>query len=237
MARPLFYERFYKEVGQTIAKLVPGRDVRLIINEWNTSLPVPRQHSMESALYGARLMNVFERSGPLVEMTAVSDLVNGWSGGIIQAGRHGVFVTPTYHAIRLYNEHLGRDRLAARVSSPTFDSTAEGTGVPVLDVVASRSADGRRLFVKAVNTGRDRSLQTEIAIAGATVGTDGSAHTLTADSLEAANSFRTPDAVAVRTASVRTGPKFTLELPPHSVTVVAIPLGDGGSSKPSASGR
>jgi alpha-N-arabinofuranosidase len=237
MARPLFYERFYKEVGQTIAKLVPGRDVRLIINEWNTSLPVPRQHSMESALYGARLMNVFERSGPLVEMTAVSDLVNGWSGGIIQAGRHGVFVTPTYHAIRLYNEHLGRDRLAARVSSPTFDSTAEGTGVPVLDVVASRSADGRRLFVKAVNTGRDRALQTEIAIAGASVGTDGSAHTLTADSLEAANSFRTPDAVAVRTASVRTGPKFTLELPPHSVTVVAIPLGDGGSSKPSASGR
>jgi hypothetical protein len=41
----------------------------------------------------------------------------------------------------------------------------------------------------------------------------------------------------VRTASVRTGPKFTLELPPHSITVVAIPLGDGGSSKPSASGR
>ena len=89
--------------------------MRLIINEWNTSLPVPRQHSMESALYGARLMNVFERSGDLVEMTAVSDLVNGWSGGIIQASRHGVFVTPTYHAIRLYNEHLGRDRLAARV--------------------------------------------------------------------------------------------------------------------------
>ena len=87
----------------------------LIINEWNTSLPVPRQHSMESALYGARLLNVFERSGDLVEMTAVSDLVNGWSGGIIQASRHDVFVTPTYLVIRLYNETLGRDRLAARV--------------------------------------------------------------------------------------------------------------------------
>ena len=115
MARPLVYERFYRDVGRAITELAPGRDIRLIINEWNTSLPVPRQHSMESALYGARLMNVFERSGDLVEMTAVSDLVNGWSGGIIQASRHDVFVTPTYLVIRLYNETLGRDRLAARV--------------------------------------------------------------------------------------------------------------------------
>ena len=137
---------------RVISELAPGRTIPLIINEWNTSLPVPRQHSMESALYGARLMNVFERSGDIVEMTAVSDLVNGWSGGIIQASRHDVFVTPTYLVIRLYNEHLGRDRLAARVSSPTFDSSIEGTRVPVLDIVASRSADGRQLFVKAVNT-------------------------------------------------------------------------------------
>ncbi|MGH8639557.1 MAG: alpha-L-arabinofuranosidase C-terminal domain-containing protein, partial [Burkholderiales bacterium] len=102
MARPLFYERFYREVARAISELAPGRDIRLIINEWNTSLPVPRQHSMESALYGARLMNVFERAGDLVSMTAVSDLVNGWSGGIIQASRHDVFVTPTYLVIRLY---------------------------------------------------------------------------------------------------------------------------------------
>ncbi|MGH9308138.1 MAG: alpha-L-arabinofuranosidase C-terminal domain-containing protein, partial [Vicinamibacterales bacterium] len=137
MARPLFYERFYREVARAISELAPGRDIRLIINEWNTSLPVPRQHSMESALYGARLMNVFERAGDLVSMTAVSDLVNGWSGGIIQASRHDVFVTPTYLVIRLYNEHLGRDRLAVRISSPTFDSSNEGTAIPVLDAVAS----------------------------------------------------------------------------------------------------
>ena len=51
MARPLHYERFYRDVARAITELAPGRDLRLIINEWNTSLPVPRQHSMESALY------------------------------------------------------------------------------------------------------------------------------------------------------------------------------------------
>ena len=224
MARPLAYERFYRDVAGLIKKLAPGRDIRLIINEWNTSLPVPRQHSMESALYGARLMNVFERSGDVVEMTAVSDLVNGWSGGIIQASRHGVFVTPTYLVIRLYNETLGRDRLATRVVSPTFDSSIEGKNVPVLDVVATRSEDGRRLFVRAVNTSRDRPLTTSVTVAGAEAGADGSMRTITGASLEAANSFRTPDAVSVRQTTVRSGAAFTVELPPHSVSVLEVPL-------------
>ena len=224
MARPLFYEKFYREVSRVIAELAPGRKIRLIINEWNTALPVPRQHSMESALYGARLMNVFERSGDLVEMTAVSDLVNGWSGGIIQASRHDVFVTPTYLAMRLYNEHLGSDRLAVRVSSPVFDSSREGKQVPALDVVASRSADGRQLFVKAVNTSRDAAMKTTVTLTGATPGAAGTMQTVTGDSLDAANSFRTPEAVTVRTTSFRSGPTFTVQLPPHSVSVLTLPL-------------
>jgi alpha-N-arabinofuranosidase len=224
MARPLSYERFYRDVARVVSELAPGRTIPLIINEWNTSLPVPRQHSMESALYGARLMNVFERSGGIVEMTAVSDLVNGWSGGIIQASRHDVFVTPTYLAIRLYNERLGRDRLAVRGSSPTFDSSVEGTGIPVLDVVATRSADGRQLFVKAVNTGRQLALRTTVTVTGAAVGAEGTMQTLTGDTLETANSFRTPQAVTVRTTSFRSGARFTVDLPPHSVSVLTLPL-------------
>jgi hypothetical protein len=109
MARPLYYERFYQQVAAVLRELVSGREIKLAINEWNTSLPVPRQHSMEAALYAARMMNVFERSGELVQMTAVSDLVNGWSGGVIQASRYAVFVTPTYLAVKLYNVLRGRE--------------------------------------------------------------------------------------------------------------------------------
>jgi len=110
MAHPLRYEQFYKQVAQMFRELVPGREIKLAINEWNTSLPLPRQHSMESALYAARLMNVFERSD-IVAMSAVSDFVNGWSGGVIQASRHGVFVTPTYLVNELYSRRFGTERL------------------------------------------------------------------------------------------------------------------------------
>src|SRR5437667_6132008 len=133
MARPLFYERFYRQVAALLRELVPGRPLKLSINEWNTALPLPRQHSMESALYAARLMNVFERSD-IVAMTAVSDLVNGWSGGVIQASHQGLFVTPTYLVNELYSRHIGQQRLAARVESPAFDTSREGEGVPYLDV-------------------------------------------------------------------------------------------------------
>jgi alpha-N-arabinofuranosidase len=229
MARPLVYERFYRDVARTIRELAPKRDIRLIINEWNTALPVPRQHSMESALYGARLMNVFERSGDVVEMTAVSDLVNGWSGGIIQASRHDVFVTPTYLVIRLYNETLGRDRLAARVVSPTFGSSLEGTGVPVLDVVSTRSADGGKLFIKAVNTSPERALRTKITVQGASVNGDGTIQTVTGASLRVANSFQTPDAIAETTAAIQSqhGREFTVTLPPHSVSVLTLKVSPG----------
>src|SRR5256885_14212326 len=98
---------------------------------------------MESALYGARLMNVFERSGETVAMSAVSDLVNGWPGGIIQAGRHNLFVSPIYLVNQLYAEHRGDLLLATRVESPTFNTSHEGTNIPYLDAIASRTADGK----------------------------------------------------------------------------------------------
>jgi alpha-N-arabinofuranosidase len=221
MARPLFYERFYAQMAEMIREMVPSHRLTLIINEWNTALPVPRQHSMESALYGARLMNVFERS-PIVEMTAVSDLVNGWNGGIVQADRHGLFVTPTYLAIELYGRHLGAERLAVAVDGPTFDTSLEGSDVPTLDVVASRSADGRRLYVKAVNTDPAQALTTTIRVGGADVGASGEHALLTAPSLDAANSFATPEAVTVRRSKLATGPEFELTLPKHSVSVLTL---------------
>jgi alpha-N-arabinofuranosidase len=222
MARPLFYEKFYKQVAALLREVAPDREIKLAINEWGLDLPIARQHSMESALYGARLMNVFERSD-LVGMSAVSDLVNGWPGGVIQAGRQGVFVTPTYLANMIYSNHAGATRLAAKVESPTFDSTLEGKNVPYLDVAASRSADGRQLFIKAVNTNQRVPLLITISLTGAKIRVPvAQVETLTADSLAASNSFSTPEAVRVKSWKAKAGTNLTIELPKHSVSVITL---------------
>jgi alpha-N-arabinofuranosidase len=222
MARPLHFERFYREVAKLIQELVPGRSIKLAINEWGLDLPTERQYSMESALYGARLMNVFERSGDTVHMSAVSDLINGWPGGIIQASRHNVFGTPTYWVNTVYSNHAGTSRLRSKVDGPTFDTTLEGKGIPFLDAVVSRSGDGKHIYIKAVNTNRNSALRASISLKGVDVAARASVETVTGALLTTFNSFATPDAVGVRRWTLRGGPNFVVELPKHSVSVITL---------------
>ncbi|HWQ33246.1 MAG TPA: alpha-L-arabinofuranosidase C-terminal domain-containing protein [Blastocatellia bacterium] len=221
VARPLYYERFYGEVEKLIRELAPRRQIRLNINEWGLDLPEPQQHSLLAALYGARLMNVFERRGDLVTMSAVSDLINGWPGGIIQASRHAVFVTPVYLVNQLYATRPGAERLAAKISSPAFNSSREGTSIPALDAVVSRSADGSRIFIKAVNTSQ-QTLQTTITLNGCEVEPQGEIETINADSLNDFNSFATPAAVTIKRATINAARSFSADLSPHSVSVITL---------------
>jgi alpha-L-arabinofuranosidase len=176
---------------------------------------------MESALYAARLMNVFERSNN-VAMSAVSDLVNGWSGGVIQASRHDVFVTPTYLVNELYAQRLGSERLQTIVASPTFDTSLEGSRVPYLDVVASRAAGGKLIYVKCVNTDPNHDLRTSIDIAGTSIAGSGTIETVNGATLSSANTFSTPHAVSLHKGQIRTGTSFVVTLPRHSVSVITL---------------
>jgi alpha-N-arabinofuranosidase len=167
-------------------------------------------------------MNVFERAGDLVTMSAVSDMINGWPGGIVQASRHAVFVSPIYLVNQIYGDHLGTERLAVKVESPTFDSTLEGKAVPYLDVVVTRSPDKRKIFIKAVNTDQARAMSASIDLSGAAIASNAELESVTANSLSSFNSFSTPDAVSIKRAEVKAGNNFIVELPSHSVSVITL---------------
>jgi len=220
MARPLFFERFYTQVQQLLGELGFAGRIKLAINEWGLDLPSERQYSMEPALYAARLMNVFERSGEIVEMSAVSDLVNGWPGGIIQAGRQSVFVSPVFLVNQLYAQHRGDQRLASSVNSPTFNTSHEGTNVPYLDATVSRTAD--TIFIKAVNTNQTSALLTTINIQGVTPARQAELKTITAPSLAVTNSFARPNAVSIQERMLASGRTFAVTLPKHSVSVIVL---------------
>jgi alpha-N-arabinofuranosidase len=222
MARPIYFEGFYRDLSALAHELAPGHSIGLAVNEWGLDLPESRQYSMDAALYGARLMNVFERSSPVVAMSAVSDMVNGWPGGIIQAGRNGVFVSPLYHVNRLYATHLGAERLRTSVESPTYDTNQEGRAIPALDAVATRSRDAKTIFIKLVNTDVDRELSVRLQIDGANVSASGERELLSSATPNAYNSFLTPNAIEPRHESIATGRNFTIGLPARSVSVVTL---------------
>jgi alpha-N-arabinofuranosidase len=209
MARPLYFEHFYTQVQQLLRELGLS-NIKLAINEWGLDLPSEQQYSMVSALYAARLMNVFERSGEIVEMSAVSDLVNGWPGGIIQAGRNNVFVSPIFLVNQLYAEHRGDVLLASRVDRP------------YLDAAVSRTADGKTIFIKAVNTNLTSALTTTITIEGALPARRAELKTVTAPSLDVSNNFARPNAVSIQKRTIASGRTFVVTLPKHSVSVIVL---------------
>ena len=177
---------------------------------------------MEAALYAARLMNVFERNGDFIAMTAVSDLVNGWPGGIIQASRHGLFVTPIYLVSQLHRESQGSHRLAATVQSPAFDTSREGKNVPYLDVIASVNTNRSQLFLKAVNVHPTQALEVDVQIGGGQLDPRGEVSLIEATSPGAFNAFRTPNAIAIRRSEITGGSRFRVTLPKQSVAVLRL---------------
>jgi alpha-L-arabinofuranosidase len=155
-------------------------------------------------------------------MSAVSDLVNGWPGGIIQAGRNGVFVSPIHLVNQLYSAHRGDVLLSSNVDSPVFNTSAEGSNIPSLDATVSRTADGKTIVIKAVNTNPKSSLVTTITFQGVTPTPRAELNTITARSLTVANSFSQPYAISIAKRSITTGRTFVVTLPKHSVSVIVL---------------
>jgi alpha-N-arabinofuranosidase len=222
LAHPLTYGRFLDQMREMLHQLVRDGHIQLTVNEWNTALPLPAQHTMKSALYAGSMLNGFERRGDIIASTAVSDLVNGWSGGIIQASRHDIFVTPTFLVNKLYSDHLGTERLVAKVQSPTFDTTLEGKGIPILNAIATRSADGKSIFVKAVNNDLQHGLTLEIHVDGAVLAPQAELDSLTAASVDAENTFTNSAVVSVRSSSLRFEDHLAVELPGDSVSIITL---------------
>ena len=210
LARPEYYDREYDDIATLLRELPADRRPKLAINEWGLDLPEAQQYSIFPALYAARLMHVFQRRSELIGMTSVSDLVNGWPGGIIQASRRGVFVTPIYLVNQLYATHAGAERLAIRADAP------------MLDAVATRSADGRTIFLAAVNVDLERPVQATIRIDRGHVEAAAVLERISADSLTVANSFSQPEAIHITRESVRAGDTFSIELPKHSISVITL---------------
>ena len=232
MSKPLWFEKFYGRVGDLIKELQPDREITVAINEWATTLPLPRQNTMRAALYGARLMNAFERQGDLIEMSSISDLVNGWPGGIIQASRRRFFTTPNYAVIKAYNEHRGDWRVAATTDVNVLHQPSDpelGADVPALDVTASVSDDGGELQLKVVNTSFDTDIPTEIEIkgVGGSLASEARVVTIRGDTLEASNDFRRPDAVRAQERTLSTaGERFSFTFEKHSVTLLILRAAD-----------
>lgn len=222
MVATLEFEKLYGQKYALIEQVSPRHPVPFVVNEWNLFYPSSVIQSMDGGVYAARMMNAFERSSDQVAMSSISDLLNGWVGGVIQASRTGIYVTPQFYAIRMYNNHLATDRLAAEVISPDLDSKTPEQAVPALDAVASRSTDGRHIYINLTNADLHDVLHTSIKLRGVHVKSAASEELLSASTPESENTFANPDVIKPVSKEVTCAATCNVDLPADSVAVITL---------------
>jgi alpha-N-arabinofuranosidase len=217
MAQAGNFERGYRHTADLIARLAPGRNIKQIVNEWNLFYPAATIENMTGAVYAARMMNGFERDGDAVEANSISDLLNGWAGGILQASRDRIYGTAQFHAVKLYADHLGTDRLSTMTQSPELRP-----GLPAIDAIATRSADGSRLFLKLSNADQTHSIRTRLDLKNFARAAQAKVEILKADHPGDRNTFANPDTVTPHANQLHCSATCEMDLPPLSVAVVTF---------------
>ena len=93
--------------------------------------------------------------------------------------------------------------------------------MPTIDAVATRSPDGRQIFIKVVNTDPTLAVSMEIRVSGTHMAREARFETLNSAGLSIANDFAHPDLVRITESTIKTSP-FIAILPVHSVSIISV---------------
>lgn len=163
------YEEILKESFNIIKKYNSG--AQLAVTEYNlgTLIDSYREQTLEAALFNAGMLNMFLRNIEKIKMCNISDLVNGWPGGIIVSKNGHAYGTASYYVMKLYSESSIAEVLSSNLLCEEYD-TKEQIGnieplknVPYVDIVVCRNKDGE-LVIFAVNRSLKESalIQTDL---------------------------------------------------------------------------
>jgi alpha-N-arabinofuranosidase len=207
-------------------KYDPQKKVALYVDEWSNWYDVEpgtnrgflhQQNTLRDALTAALNLDIFHAHADRVRMACITQMVN-----VLQAMIHTdgprMMLTPTYHVYMMYKPFRGATGLAIDLATPQYSfSTAS---VPALQSSAARTAD-ERIVISLVNIDPHRSAHVAASVAGmrTVAGT-----ILTADAMDAHNTFDQPDAVkpAPFHGAALNGDALSVDLPPKALVVLEL---------------
>ncbi|MDX2149898.1 MAG: hypothetical protein SFV54_04130 [Bryobacteraceae bacterium] len=268
LANPINVAKNLEAVGAQIDKYggAHASKIGIAVTEWGPLFQMDQRgayvlhnRTLGSALYSASLLKVFIEN-PRTHIAnghTLHDLnIMGFIGSRNDSfpPRPDWYPTARYYAFQMFTRHFGDALVATQTTAPTYDSEAVGLvdavrDAPWLDVVTSKSADGRKLFVMAVNKNFDQAIEGSINVSGANPGAEATAWTLSGTGLDAHTGTvplklpgmswgrqagdgpkaridkGSPNEIAVSSKRIPVGGrKFSYTFPPHSVTSLELNL-------------
>lgn len=203
----------------------PKKEVPLAIDEWGAWLkPLPgknqmflrQQNSIRDGILAAINLNIFARHGDRVRLANIAQMINVIQSMILTRDDK-MILTPTYHVFRMYRPF--QDATLIPIALDQGQYRFGNKQLPQVDAIAALGKDGR-VWIAVANIDPNNTAEIDVSglKASAAVG-----QTLTADRVNAVNTFENPNAVVPRPFSAK--PKvgvLTLRLAPKSVTVVSF---------------
>ncbi len=221
-------EKDFLRLRDWIAGHSAGKEIRVAVTEWNTTgaqwgLRRGMLQTLGNALSVSRYLNLLQRHADLVEIANRSNFADSFGSGFVVSGPGWIYKSPAYYVQELYARAAGAYPLRVERSSPLPWNLQEP------DLSACRSADGKTLWIYAVNSTLDplvRSFHLHGFNAQRFVGL---AHTLEdrshAGTSEVMNSRDDPGRVSVRDdVAAYPGAGFEYAFPPLTLTVLQLEL-------------
>ena len=198
-----------------------------MIDEWGVWLKADagtkplylrQQNSLRDAIAASLNINIFARHADRVRMTNIAQMVNVLQSMILtDKGR--MVLTPTYQVYKLYVPFQDAQVLPVKFEAGTY--TMGGVSLPRVDAIAARGKDGK-VWLALTNLDPNNPADITASVAAASTGS-AVGQVLTADKMDAINTFDAPNQVTPRPVSAKAQDgKLVIHLPPHSVTVVSL---------------
>jgi len=209
-------------------KYDPQKRVALIVDEWGTWHAVEpgtnpgflyQQNTLRDALVAGETLNIFNQHCDRVRMANIAQMINVLQAMIL-TDKEKMLLTPTYHVFEMYTVHHDATLLPTELTCADYESGQNK--IPALNVSASRDKAGK-MHVSLCNLNPNAAAEVNCTLSGVQPKTI-SGRVLTAETMQAHNTFADPDVVkpAGFSACKLTGDGFTTTLPARSVVVLEV---------------
>lgn len=211
--------------GRIMDQYDPEKRIAIVMDEWGTWYDVEpgtpgwglfQQNTLRDGLVAAITLNILNNHADRVRVANLAQAVNVLQALVLTDGPR-MLLTPTYDVFAMYKGHQDGRLVPSRVEGPQLSNGEEA--MPMVSASVSDAVDGTRL-VTLSNAGLNRAVRVVLSGTYLVQG----AEVLTAEAMNAHNTFEEPSLVRRQTfsrASVVPG-GVEVVLPPKSVVAITL---------------
>lgn len=202
-------EAFYRDLKNVI-DAGPNPDIKVYCSEWNV-----QSTDWRTGLYCGGILNVFERCGDFFEIGGPALFLRhvsakAWDNAFINFDHRSWFPAPNYVVMKLWHDHYAPNFLALK---------GDPKGV---NIVATKSKDGRVVYLKAVNP-NEYPKSVDVELKGGFKVKKAEMQIIASSDLKARNTLERPEVICPEKGYVSIqGRTITLQLPAYSAGVVTL---------------